>query len=88
MINTAHLLLCILRNENDPTTKLLEKLDINYDSVKEQFKLLLTSDNDYSDFSTSASFSDEKEEDADDGKRILSLQLQNPIKERNQKLQF
>ncbi|MGB2341630.1 MAG: ATP-dependent Clp protease ATP-binding subunit [Flavobacteriaceae bacterium] len=69
LINTAHLLLCILRNENDPTTKLLEKLDINYDSVKEQFKLLLTSDNDYSDFSTSASFSDEKEEDADDGKK-------------------
>ena len=28
-INTAHLLLCILRNENDPTTKLLEKLNIN-----------------------------------------------------------
>ena len=25
-INTAHLLLCILRNENDPTTKLLHKL--------------------------------------------------------------
>jgi ATP-dependent Clp protease ATP-binding subunit ClpC len=69
LINTAHLLLCILRNENDPTTKLLEKLDINYDSVKEQFKLLLTSDNDYSDFSTSASFSDEKEEDTDDGKK-------------------
>ncbi len=69
LINTAHLLLCILRNENDPTTKLLENLDINYDSVKEQFKLLLTSDNDYSDFSTSASFSDEKEEDADDGKK-------------------
>ena len=69
LINTAHLLLCILRNENDPTTKLLEKLDINYDSVKEQFKLLLTSDNDYSDFSTSASFSDEKEEDAGDGKK-------------------
>ena len=47
LINTAHLLLCILRNENDPTTKLLEKLDINYDLVKEQFKLLLTSDNEY-----------------------------------------
>ena len=69
LINTAHLLLCILRNENDPITKLLENLNINYDSVKEQFKLLLTSDNDYSDFSTSASFSDEKEEDADDGKK-------------------
>ena len=32
LINTAHLLLCILRNENDPTTKLLENLNINYDS--------------------------------------------------------
>ena len=68
LINTAHLLLCILRNENDPTTKLLEKLDINYDLVKEQFKLLLTSDTDYSDFNTSASFPDEKEDDASDGK--------------------
>ena len=37
-INTAHLLLCILRNENDPTTKLLNKLKVDYDCVKEQFK--------------------------------------------------
>ena len=29
IINTAHLLLCILRNENDPTTKLLLKLNID-----------------------------------------------------------
>ena len=40
-INTAHLLLCILRNENDPTTKLLEKMKVDYDSVKEQFKYCL-----------------------------------------------
>ncbi|MDO5971346.1 ATP-dependent Clp protease ATP-binding subunit [Flavivirga aquimarina] len=46
-INTAHLLLCILRNENDPTTKLLNKLKVNYDNVKEQFKLMITNDNDY-----------------------------------------
>ena len=30
-ISTAHLLLCILRNENDPTTKLLSKLKIDYE---------------------------------------------------------
>ena len=36
-ISTAHLLLCILRNENDPTTKLLNKLKIDYDTAKEQF---------------------------------------------------
>jgi ATP-dependent Clp protease ATP-binding subunit ClpC len=36
-ISTAHLLLCILRNENDPTTKLLNKLNIDYDIAKEQY---------------------------------------------------
>lgn len=46
-INTAHLLLCILRNENDPTTKLLNKLKVDYDNVKEQFKLMITNDNEY-----------------------------------------
>ncbi|MDA9069278.1 ATP-dependent Clp protease ATP-binding subunit [Algibacter sp.] len=46
-INTAHLLLCILRNENDPTTKLLNKLKVDYDNVKEQFKLMITNDNNF-----------------------------------------
>ena len=36
-VSTAHLLLCILRNENDPTTKLLNKLKIDYDLAKEQY---------------------------------------------------
>ena len=69
IINTVHLLLCILRNENDPTTKLLSKLNINYDNIKEQFKLSMTGDND--DFSeTSATFS-EKDEYPDEGKEDL-----------------
>ncbi|MBC2840241.1 ATP-dependent Clp protease ATP-binding subunit [Robiginitalea sp. SC105] len=55
-INTAHLLLCILRNENDPTTKLLHKLKVDYDGVKEQFKSMITSDDDYTDSPTSESF--------------------------------
>ncbi len=37
-VNTAHLLLCILRNENDPTTKLLQNFDATYDDVKNIFK--------------------------------------------------
>ncbi|MGM0932990.1 MAG: ATP-dependent Clp protease ATP-binding subunit [Bacteroidota bacterium] len=58
-INTAHLLLCILRNENDPTTKLLNKLKIDYDGVKDQFKYMIASDeNDFTD-SPSSAFSDE-----------------------------
>lgn len=55
-INTAHLLLCILRNENDPTTKLLHKLKVDYDGVKEQFKFMITSDDDIIDAPTSESF--------------------------------
>ncbi|MFD1293637.1 ATP-dependent Clp protease ATP-binding subunit [Lutibacter holmesii] len=39
-VNTAHLLLCILRNENDPTTKLLNNFDASYEDVKTIFKNL------------------------------------------------
>ncbi|WP_330443563.1 ATP-dependent Clp protease ATP-binding subunit [Flavobacterium sp. C4GT6] len=46
-ISTAHLLLCILRNENDPTTKLLNKLKIDYETVKEQFINMTSSEEDY-----------------------------------------
>jgi ATP-dependent Clp protease ATP-binding subunit ClpC len=69
LINTVHLLLCILRNENDPTTKLLTKQNIDYDTVKEQFKLMLANDdNSYEDMSTSASFSSDEKENDSDGK--------------------
>ena len=46
-ISTAHLLLCILRNENDPTTKLLNKLKIDYDTAKEQYLSLEPHDDNY-----------------------------------------
>src|SRR5690606_36021154 len=58
-INTAHLLLCILRNENDPTTKLLNKLKVDYDGVKDQFKYMITNEDDFIDQPTAESFSDE-----------------------------
>ena len=63
-INTAHLLLCILRNENDPTTKLLIKLQIDYETVKEQFKYLLTDNDDqHSSLPSSDTYSDEPREE-------------------------
>ncbi len=43
-VNTAHLLLCILRNENDPVTKLFHQFEINYDNVKEEFKFQFQED--------------------------------------------
>ena len=58
-INTAHLLLCVLRNENDPTTKLLNKLKVDYDSVKEQFKHMITNDDDYTEAPKATSFPSE-----------------------------
>ena len=65
-INTAHLLLCILRNENDPTTKLLNKLKVDYDGVKDQFKLMITNDDDYIE-PTAESFSNEDEAASEEG---------------------
>ena len=41
-INTAHLLLCILRNDNDPITKVLLKMDITYDNVKDIAEFIMS----------------------------------------------
>ncbi len=67
-INTAHLLLCILRNENDPTTKLLNRLKVDYDNVKDQFKYMITNEDDYIDTPQAESFSDEGDTGAEGAK--------------------
>uniref|UniRef100_UPI0030D6F6A3 ATP-dependent Clp protease ATP-binding subunit n=1 Tax=uncultured Planktosalinus sp. TaxID=1810935 RepID=UPI0030D6F6A3 len=61
-INTAHLLLCILRNENDPTTKLLNKLNLDYDGVKDQFKFMIANDENPFQSPTSESFPNDEDE--------------------------
>jgi len=43
-VSTAHLLLCVLRNENDPTTKLLNKFEIDYNEAKSIFSQLFVND--------------------------------------------
>ncbi|PCE62509.1 ATP-dependent Clp protease ATP-binding subunit [Sediminicola luteus] len=65
-INTAHLLLCILRNENDPTTKLLHRLKVDYDNVKDQFKSMITSEEDFSGSPRAESFPEDSDDMADD----------------------
>ena len=67
-INTAHLLLCILRNENDPTTKVLHKLQVDYETVKDQFKYMTddTNDDDFIDMPSADAFPDD---DADEDNR-------------------
>lgn len=71
-INTAHLLLCILRNENDPTTKLLNKMKIDYNGVKDQFKLLIANDDDYIESPTSEAFPNDDEGLSEGGKEGFS----------------
>lgn len=61
-INTAHLLLCILRNENDPTTKLLNKLKLDYDNVKDQFKFMIANDENSFQSPTAESFSSDDDD--------------------------
>jgi len=68
-INTAHLLLCILRNENDPTTKLLNKLKVDYDNVKEEFKAMITSEDDYIETPKAESYSDDEMNEEEEAKQ-------------------
>ena len=63
-ISTAHLLLCILRNENDPTTKLLNKLKIDYEIAKEQYLNMTPHEDDFSqDFPKNESYNDDSGQD-------------------------
>ena len=61
IINTAHLLLCILRNENDPTTKIFNNMEINYNVVKDEYKSIIGNE-DFSDESSHGSESSEFDE--------------------------
>ena len=72
LINTVHLLLCILRNENDPTTKLLTKLNVDYDVVKEQFKLMMANDTDNNQDIEATSFPDEKSNERGDKENLFT----------------
>ena len=72
LINTVHLLLCILRNENDPTTKLLTKLNVDYDVVKEQFKLMMANDTDNYQDIEATSFPDEKSNEGENKDNLFT----------------
>ena len=59
IIDTVNLLLCILRNENDPTTKLLNKLKVDYENVKDQFKGMMNNEEDNLNIPSNEAFSNE-----------------------------
>ncbi|MFM2229146.1 MAG: hypothetical protein RL607_404 [Bacteroidota bacterium] len=81
-ISTAHLLLCILRNENDPTTKLLNKLKIDYEVAKEQYLQMTPKDEDFMEnLPKNESFNEDSGQD--DG--LKSESFNNPTNKSNKK---
>ena len=81
-ISTAHLLLCILRNENDPTTKLLNKLKVDYDVAKEQY-LNMTPTND--DFLENLPKNESYNEDSGQDDSFKDASFNNPANKSNKK---
>jgi ATP-dependent Clp protease ATP-binding subunit ClpC len=84
LISTAHLLLCILRNENDPTTKLLNKLKIDYDSVKEQY-LNMTPNHNEEEFLENLPRAESFNEDSGQDDSLKGDSFNNPANKSNKK---
>jgi ATP-dependent Clp protease ATP-binding subunit ClpC len=59
IIRTSHLLLCILRNEDDPITRLLLKYNIDYYKVKDEFQSNYSENEGKSNLKSEMSFSDD-----------------------------
>ena len=84
LISTAHLLLCILRNENDPTTKLLNKLKIDYDTAKEQY-LNMTPNNNEEEFLENLPRAESYNEDSGQDDSLKGDSFNNPANKSNKK---
>ena len=84
LISTAHLLLCILRNENDPTTKLLNKLKIDYDTAKEQY-LNMTPNNIEGEFLENLPRAESYNEDSGQDDSLKGDSFNNPANKSNKK---
>ncbi|MFM9825223.1 ATP-dependent Clp protease ATP-binding subunit [Flavobacterium sp.] len=81
-ISTAHLLLCILRNENDPTTKLLNKLKIDYDVAKEQYLNMTPNEEDFID---NLPKNESYNEDSGQDDSLKENSFNNPVNKSNKK---
>jgi ATP-dependent Clp protease ATP-binding subunit ClpC len=68
LIGTEHLLLAILKDENNIVTKTLQGLSVSYDSVKDELRSILSSDKDEPRFDPKDILpKDEEDEDAEEG---------------------
>lgn len=83
-INTAHLLLCILRNQSDPTTKLLNLEKINYENVRQQFEVINNEKKqDEKAFSDSYAYEDDEEDAKPDFLSASNSKKNNPNQKTN-----
>ena len=83
-INTAHLLLCILRNQSDPTTKLLNLEKINYENVRQQFEVINNEKKqDEKAFSDSYAYEDDEEDAKSDFLSASNSKKNNPNQKTN-----
>ncbi len=85
LISTAHLLLCILRNENDPTTKLLNKLKIDYDTAKEQYLNMKPNNNEEEFLENLPKASDSYNDDSGQDDSLKGDNFNNPANKSNKK---
>jgi ATP-dependent Clp protease ATP-binding subunit ClpC len=84
IISTAHLLLCILRNDNDPTTKLLNKIKIDYETTKEQY-LSMIPNNNTNEFEDNFPKNSAFDEDGGNSDEMKEGNINNPTSRTNKK---
>jgi ATP-dependent Clp protease ATP-binding subunit ClpC len=56
---TSTFIVVYFKNENDPTTKLLNKLKIDYDIAKEQYLNMTPNEEDFRKFARNESYNDD-----------------------------
>ncbi|QTN39352.1 ATP-dependent Clp protease ATP-binding subunit [Cryomorphaceae bacterium] len=67
VIGTSHLLLCILRNEDDPVSRILRQSGVDYDKVKEEYQAHYSEDSNLGNKPTSdLPFSDKDDDEFED----------------------
>ena len=67
VIGTSHLLLCILRNEDDPVSRILRQSGVDYDKVKEEYQAHYSEDSNLGNKPTAdLPFSDKDDDDFED----------------------
>nr|WP_297309130.1 ATP-dependent Clp protease ATP-binding subunit [uncultured Flavobacterium sp.] len=69
VINTGHILMSILRNQDDPTTILLNRCNVDYDSCKEQFISILSDSENEKDYENDFPKNDAFDNDGDDDRQ-------------------